>query len=89
MSEKYEVTIFKYFQIYCSVVVTQCDQYLNFIPDHMKIINRKAECRLNIYTEMFLWKDVCNAIATYKSTINYFPLKLQTAIFWNLVWQMT
>ena len=80
MSEKYEVTILIFCQMYCTVMATPCDQYLNFIPDHMKITNRKAECRLKIYTEMCLWKDVFIAIETYNSTIHYFPLKLQAAI---------
>jgi hypothetical protein len=62
VSEKYEVTIFNFFQIYCTAVATPCDQYLNFITDHTKITNRKAECRLKMHTEMCLWKDVFIAI---------------------------
>jgi hypothetical protein len=64
VSEKYEVTIFNFFQIYYTVPATPCDQYLNFIPEHTKITNRKAECRLKNYTEMCLWKDVFIAIET-------------------------
>ena len=50
--------------MYCTVVAAQCDQYLNFIPDHTKITNTKAECRLKIYTEMCLWKEVFIAFET-------------------------
>ena len=61
--------------MYCTVVATPCDQYLNFIPDHMKITNRKAECRLKIYTEMCLWKDAFIAIETYKFDYSLFSFK--------------
>jgi hypothetical protein len=61
--------------MYCTVVATPCDQYLNFIPDHMKITNRQEECRLKIYTEMCLWKDVFIAIETYKFDYSLFSVE--------------
>ena len=75
MSEKYEVTIFNFFPdlLHCSG--NACDQYLNFIPHHTKITNRRAECRLKIHTEMCLWKDAFIAIETYKFDYSLFSFE--------------